>query len=344
MKWIKTTFKLALAGLTILAIAMAMLTFGPDQTVKSAEADILSFDFAPKTNTQKFQDSLSELGMDKPRKYDWNGNKMYFSTMVTDDEPLEVLYKFQKKFYDKGLNKEIYSGRSKAVDARGRHASELTPAEQKQSVEHMGDLYTKHGNFFTGGIVPHVVDRDYVSMSGMDSKSGAKQPMEFLKEVMDRKSPRLSDSVGAARVVEAFRESGRTRVTATWTDDEVDFSKFRNASTSGETGGSATVPACMGCERMMRFEGESEKGYVSHAFQSKTQTKLDVIKFYNRALTNRGWLVSPATIAMQEAEHQGMRTPSNAELLSFTRDKEFLTLLIYTDDEGRTITKVMESP
>lgn len=338
---LKTSLKLLVAGSTIAAIGWGILTMHPDQGVQQADADILSLGFAPKGNTQKFQDSLDELGMDKPRQYDWNGNKMFFSTMVTDEEPLQVLDRMQRKFYEKGLNDKVYSGVQKAPLTK-----DLRPgnkADQAAALAHVSESFEKNGNFFTGGIIPQVVTEDYVSMSGMDSKSNAKDPIAFIKEVHARKSSRLSDSVGAVRVVEAFREANKTRVTATWTDDEVDFAKFRNASNKPDVGGDAKIPACMGCERVMRFKGETDEGYTATLFQAKSMPKNDVVSFYTRAMTNRGWRMAPAALAMEAAEKQGLRAENSVEFLAFARGKEFVTILVYVDEEGRTIAKVMES-
>lgn len=344
MRLLRSTLKIGAAGATIFGIGWAILTFGGNAEVKRADADIISFDFAPKTNTQKFQDSLDELGMEKARYYDWNGNKMAFSTMVTDDEPLVVLHELQEKFREKGLNDRIYSGKSNAVDLRGRDVSELTPKEREAQMKHLEELYVKHSNFFAGGMVPNVVTRDYVTMHGMDSKGGAATGLDFIKEVRERGSSRLTDSVGAARTIEIFRESGRTRVAATWTDDDVDFSKFRNASNAAEVGGSSKVPACMGCERLMRFKGETEKGYAANLFHSDSQTKADVVRFYKESMARRGWMLTPATKAMMAAEQVELKQKSDVEFLSFARGNEFVNVLVYTGSDGKTVAKVMEAP
>ena len=107
---IKTAAKLAIAGTTIAGIGFAMVTFGGTKTpVKEAEADILALDFAPKSKSEKFVDSLKDLGMEKPRVYDWNGNTMYLSTMVTNRTPTEVLRDFQGKFVENGVNRAAHT-------------------------------------------------------------------------------------------------------------------------------------------------------------------------------------------------------------------------------------------
>jgi hypothetical protein len=175
----------------------------------------------------------------------------------------------------------------------------------------------------------------------MESKGGAANGLEFLKEVKKKGSKRLTDNVGVARYIEAFRSGGKTRVTATWTSEDVDFNKFRNV---GEGIGSTDkVPACAGCERLMRFVGESEKGYATNVYEA-SQSVDQVVAFYERAFAERGWRMAPSTQAMRNAEKQGWKEDDGVELVSFARDGEFITLLVHPDGTGRTSVQVIESP
>ncbi|MEZ4461905.1 MAG: hypothetical protein R3E66_19720 [bacterium] len=341
---IKTAAKLAMAGTTIAAIGFAMVTFGGSKApVKEAEADILALDFAPKSKSEKFVDSLKDLGMEKPRVYDWNGNSMYFSTMTTDRTPTEVLRDFQQKFVENGVNRAAHT--TPVVPAANygdpKTWKDLPPAKRKEAVQTYNDYLTRSGDFFGGGMVPTAITPNYVAMSGMESKKSAEDGFDFFKELKAKGSKRLTDSVGSARYIEAFKEGGRTRVTATWTGEDVDFNKFRNV--GDDVGTTDKVPACVGCERLMRFVGKSEKEYATNVYNS-SQSRQQVVDFYERSLGERGWRVAPATEAMRNAKAQGIMPDEGADLVSFARGGEFMTLLVYPTEDGKTGVQVVESP
>lgn len=335
--------KVALAGATIGAIGVAMVTLQPNSTVKQADADILALDFAPQSKTEKFVGSLQALGMEEPRVYDWNGNKMFFSTMETDRSPKQVLGDFQRQFVQDGVNKHAFTSMPEAAATYGHPSTwkNLSAQDRKAADEAWGDYINRGSEFFGGGMIPTVISSGYVAMGGMESKNGARSGIEFLKEVYQRKSRNLTDSVGIARYIEAFSDGGRTRVTATWTQENVDFKKFRNI--GDNIGFTDKIPACPTCERMMRFKGESEDAYANNYYQADLSVE-QVVAFYEQSLTARGWRVSPATQAVRNAEKQGWKPESDAELVSFARGGEFITLLVNPQADGKTSVQVVESP
>jgi len=340
----KQFLKLTIAGGLIVSIGGAIVALdGPSAVVKPAEADILALNFAPASKSEKFVGSMKSLGMEKPRVYDWNGNKMFFSTMETDRTPKQVLSDFQRKFVEDGVNSHAYNdvGANVAQFADPSIWDEMTPEERQAKSAVVGRKYERSSDYFNGGMVPTVVTPDYVAMAGMESKGSAKDGLAFLKEVKERKSKRLTDSVGVARYIEAFKEGGKTRVTATWTDDKVDFNKFRGHGDG--IGFSEDAPGCVGCDRLMRFVGESEKGYAANVFFSAQEVD-QVVAFYDQALKNRGWRVAPSTLAMRAARDNGWMPDDGSELVSFARNGEFMTLLVFKTPEGRTSVQLIEAP
>lgn len=340
----KPFLKLVIAGGFIAAIGGAIVALdGPTASVKPAEADILALNFAPASKSEKFVDSMKSLGMEKPRVYDWNGNKMFFSTMETDRTPKQVLSDFQRKFVEDGVNSHPYNdlGPNVAEFMDVDKWKEMSPEERTAKSEVVGRKYDRSSDYFNGGMVPTVITPGYVAMAGMESKGSAKDGFEFLKEVKKRGSKRLTDSVGVARYIEAFQQGGKTRVTATWTDDNVDFNRFRGHGDG--IGFSEDAPGCVGCDRLMRFVGESEKGYAANVFFSGQEVD-QVVAFYDQALKNRGWKVAPSTLAMRAARDKGWMEDDGSELVSFARDGDFMTLLVFKTPEGRTSVQLIEAP
>jgi hypothetical protein len=340
----KQFLKLTIAGGVIVAIGGVLVAVdGNSGSVKPAEADILALNFAPASKSEKFVESMKSLGMEKPRVYDWNGNKMFFSTMETDRTPKQVLSDFQRKFVEDGVNSHAYNDVGPSVaDFADASGWEDLPQDQRQAKSAIvGSKYERTSDYFNGGMVPTVVSSNYVAMAGMESKGSAKDGFDFLKEVKNRGSKRLTDSVGVARYIEAFQEGSKTRVTATWTDDKVDFNKFRGQGDG--IGFTEDVPGCVGCDRLMRFVGESEKGYAANVFFSGQEVD-QVVAFYDQALTNRGWKVAPSTLAMRAARDKGWMEDDGSELVSFARNGDFMTLLVFKTPEGRTSVQLIEAP
>ncbi len=341
---LKPMLKLAIAGGLIFSIGGAIVAFdGPTATVKPAEADILALNFAPASKSEKFVGSMKSLGMEKPRVYDWNGNKMFFSTMETDRTPKQVLSDFQRKFVEDGVNSHAYNdlGPNVAQFMDNDLWQKMSPEEREAKSAVVGRKYERTSDYFNGGMVPTVVSPKYVAMAGMESKGSAKDGLAFLKEVRSRGSKRLTDNVGVARYIEAFQEGAKTRVTATWTDDKVDFAKFRGHGDG--IGFSEDAPGCVGCDRLMRFVGESEKGYAANVFFSGQEVD-QVVGFYEQALGNRGWRIAPSTTAMRNARKEGWMPDDGSELVSFARKGDFMTLLVFKTPEGRTSVQLIESP
>lgn len=349
---VKNSLKLIAAATTICGMGWGILTFGHDVrgtvAVPEAEADILAFDFAPKSKTAVFVDSLDDLGMEEPRAYDWNGNKMFFSTMTTPDSPRDVLSRFQDKFLADGLNTKSHRERKpftgKLTDIhRIKNAS---PAEQKKFLKVFESQWSGNNDFFSGGIVPTMVTDDYIAMTGAVSRDSADTNLDFLKEVTTKgKSKDLLDHVAGMKNIEIFKLGSGSRVTAVWSDEEMDMNKFTDVRRPGQVSGASNVPACPGCDRLMKVSGESleEKGYVTTLFEGHS-TKEDQIRFYRQAMGNRGWKESKAAEVLRKAEADGIKPSSSTDVMLFEREGKFMSFLVSPSEGGKTQVQVMESP
>lgn len=347
--WLKNTLKVTAAGATIFAIGTAVLTLEPDTPeVKDVEADILALNFGPQSTNEKFTEAIDELGLDEPRAYDWNGNKVFFSTMTTQDEPIQVLRQFQDKFVEKGINKKRWTRslpKSEAA-ANPQDWKHLPKGEREEAAAMLEQRFDRVSEFMSGGIVPTQISEDYVSMTGMESKGDAEHGLEFLNEVLGAGGfTEASKQVKSMRWVEAIREGSRTRVSAVWSDDELDMSKFEESRHASRVSASTTVPVCMGCERKMRFAGESEgeERYASNVFVGDLSVE-DAISFYKRAMPNRGWKLSDTSHLLEIARAQQIKPPSDARLLSFSNERDFITLLVHPRHDGKTVVQAFESP
>ncbi len=347
--WLKNSLKVTAAGATIFLIASSILTMErPTQPeVREAEADIIALNFAEESKTQKFARSMVDLGMEEPRSYDWNGNKVFFTTATTQESPVQVLRRFQDKFVEEGINERRWTRSLPRAEmaARPDQWSRLSADKREAAAEQLKTRFDRMTDFFGGGVVPTQISDDYVSMVGMESRGEAEDGLEFLTEVLQNGGYKeASGQVKAMRWVEAMREGNRTRISAMWSDEELDMEKFEEPKHAANVSPSATIPVCMGCVRKTRFAAESgEKGYVSNVFHGQL-TPPDAARFYRMAMHHRGWKLSDSTRLLDLAERRGVKPPSDHEFLSFARGSDFATVLIYRGREGKTIVQVLESP
>lgn len=113
--------------------------------VQESQADIFSMSFAERTSTQKFQAALDDLGHEKPRVYDYNGNTVLFSTNQMRGTLDEVFDEYMLEFAEEGVNPEVFV----------RNAERGTP------------LYkTMLEASVNGGVIPWVQRDDYMAMGG----------------------------------------------------------------------------------------------------------------------------------------------------------------------------------
>jgi len=343
--------KLTVAGCTIALIALGFLTMNPDpeQPVKQAEADIFELGMGPTDKQDLFVQSLKELDMEKPRPYDWNGNKFYFSMKQTKQSPLEVMRDFQEKFAQNGVNSKAYITDVPTIN-QATPVLELKDAsetERKKTAEIYKQNVQRLDDFFNGGVIPVHVSEDYVAMSGSTPKMEADGALDYLKNMAENRQS-LGESVRAMRFVDARRNrsTGLTTVTATWSDRDLDIKKLTNRSDTTSLNVDPDIPSCMGCERLMRFAGEDkEENYVDHVFAGSGSVN-QIMAFYDHALKSRGWMPGDSSYALERFMAKGL--PVNdpaARVRYYARGNTFLTVLAYPDSsKPRTIVHLLESP
>lgn len=344
--------KLGGAGATICAIAWAFLTLSPDpvEPVKQAEADIFSLDFAaPKSKEARFVEALQDEGMEKPRTYDWNGNTFFFSMKQTKDDPLTVMRDFQHTFARRGVNKKAHLKLPPSIANAlpPQDLKEAAPAGQKRSSEIYTQNLERLDDFFSGGVVPTEVGRDYIAMAGTTSKQGADSGLSFLEERLKNVHNPIESNVAAMRFIDARRNphTGLTTVTATWSDKNLDFRKFRNERDVLALSADEEIPTCIGCERLMRFAGHGdESDYTNHSFRGGGSPQ-QVASFYDRALSARGWEAAESSKAMELMRRRGLGPKNGAIFRTYVRGDTFLNVVIYTNERtGETTAQLVESP
>lgn len=351
------TAKLGAAGATIFAIGAIFLVANPsvEEPVEQAEADIFDFDLmAPHTKQEKFVQTLMDEGMEKPRSYDWNGNKFFFTMTQTKESPTEVMHRLQNAFVRDGVNTKAHHALPPAMN-KATPPLELINADKQEQQRSM-KIYLENkdwtDDFFGGGVVPTHVSKDYIMMHGSTTKARAEDSIDFLGEALKsmKKGYKLEDSISAMRFVDIQRNrnSGMTTVTATWSQDDLNWRKLRNERDplALDVSTDTSIPSCIGCERVMRFAGEGpESSYISNVFTGAGSIK-QATDFYDRAMANRGWAVSDTSIAMENLMRQGhVSRGDDATLRHYSKGKEFATILIYRDDETGDVTaQVLQSP
>lgn len=342
----KTLLKIAGAGATIFAIGLGMVVLqpAPEAPVAPAQADIASFSFAPKSQQQRFIDTLMQEGLEEPRAYDHNGNKMFFSTTTTEETPRQVLERFQRGFVENGLNEAVHLSPLADVEVET-----FLAAQRRNDQRELGRQAkkTEFGfsqlNDFVGGMVPVVVDDTRVIMTGATTSNRADNWMEYFKE-MSRTRDELkadgrkfdpSEAIDAMRYVEAFREGKRTRIVAVWSDEDYQAKKMVNK--GEDLNVDPDLPSCPGCSRLYNVEGETEKDYTTAAYKGPGRSVDQVVAFYDRVLRDKGWRLSPTAHVIDAAERAGMKERTDGKMLQYVRGREFLTVVAWPGEEGATV-------
>jgi len=340
--------KLGASGALICAIAWAVVTFGsPRGEIDPAEATILSMDmFSSPTKSEGFANTLEAFDMEKPRAYDWNGNTVYFSMGMTDASPMEVLHAFQRELVEKGVNKKAHTHRVSGIPKVDLSKALAEPGESNKLKGWTQNKRAELDDFFSGGLIPIAISPSYVAMAGASSKGEAKTADEFIKEQIATKRS-LEDSVKVMRYVEARRaaDDSKTMISAVWSDDELEMEKFAPDAKRSDLTVSTDAPACLGCRRIMSFGGHgSESSYGTNVFVGYQHVD-ETIEFYDRAMQNRGWKPSTASVLLRRLTEQGLIPPSAARTTSFSKNGRFATVMAYpTGMGGQTQVHIFESP
>lgn len=311
-----TSVKLALCGTVIFAIAFAFAVMGTDGDVSESHADITWLSPFERSNTESFNQALSRLGHDEPRRYDLNGNTVYFSTNTTHKMPLQVMVEYQEEFVRQGLNERIFV-----------HLSDAERDERTTTA-------------LMGGLAPLAISDDYVVLAGVVTANGARDSAELLQNYADAED--RGDLFRAHRYIEISRgaDSRHTSIVSSWSDEDFDYRRMIPGSDAQGQAFDSSVPACPGCTRLTRFADDDPRvtGQVDLAFIGPRSAE-DTRAYYHRTLSQDGWQRQESTNTIAAIEDFfGVDAPEG-QSDQFHRDGQQLTLIYLPDYRtGETLT------
>lgn len=315
------------AVLALNAVFLHVLSADRDAPTQSqhASADIADFMpqsvFAPASTSAIVKDS----GL-TPRKYNINGNDVYFAVGETMMSPREVLEHYQTEFAAAGINSRKYLESPQQKINGDPEKFKLYGAEAQEVVDAMSD----------GEVVPYLVTNNYISMGGPIITA------DSFKEILEEWGPTALDDPNRVmkgwRFIDARRKAtGTTEVTSIWADENFDFNKFRNPN-GARIGLNPAVPACPGCRLVLRSNSVEESMSVDqYASQASPEAVRD---FYVKSMTARGWELSDTTRAMEHAAQHVPDHPFNTRgpMLSFSKGDQHVTYTILASENGAVVT------
>ncbi|TXD37041.1 hypothetical protein FRC98_09890 [Lujinxingia vulgaris] len=326
--WWVDLLKVGGAGATIALIALLVVVLdGPRAEVQPAQADIWDVFLSQSNKHENFMRALQKEGMSAPREYDYNGNRVYFSHATTSESPREVLERFQRAFVREGVNKIEHHTVREPVAVEDTHDGETF----MQAMAGADEL-------FSGGLIPVENTRNYMAMVGAETKKGAADWKEAIVEMQGgAKTP--EDTVRALRYVDAFREEGslNTTITAVWSDQALDLSKFRNHAPGSVHPFEYKVPVCTGCTRVSRISGTEEEAGI-HAILYRSPNSINAtLGFYEREMARYGWELEPVMRGLAAMQRERSAPYEVSQVRSYSREGYTLTLIVYRDSyDGQT--------
>lgn len=351
----RTIFKLALTGSMVCAIGWGVLTFSgdPAQPTQTAEADITFMNFAPMSKHEKFVKTLRNQGFEKPRRYDWNGNKFYFTLKHTKKTPIEATRDLQRALKKSGVNKLAHLNAPGQLDMNmildPKKMVKKSKAEREAYVNNLLNHKQRLDDFFGGGMVPFRMDKGHTTMAGVQLKKAPKNGdslnmvTQIVKDIKNKR--KLDDNISRLYNLEAFRSPGsrKTTMTAMWSQKNIDLNKFDK---DKMTNHNKNIPTCNGCVRTMSFRAQKEeKGYANNVFMSKTLNPKEAHNYYQRALGSRGWKRADSTEFLRRAQKDGLMPKFGGSIESYAKGKKFITVMTHRSelDPKSTVIQVMES-
>lgn len=321
--------KILSAGGVTFVIWLVMLTaYSPEEPVKEAEADIAAFGFAPESQQKRFINAVQKLGFEKPRRYNWNGNDVWFSTTKTSEEPRQALERIQRTLVEEKVND---------VSFDKPYPQDVITKENYVDVANERMPYLQE--MLGGGMAPIASTDDGFTLVGNSPKSKSKRHHDLLRDLRDGLRDDPKSLFGQMRYIDGMRESGGTRMTAVWTAEPFNTDKALNKGTDLNV--NTAVPICAGCKRISRMVGE-EGRYDATTVDAGFRDPKDVHRFYHQALTGRGWATSHSSVYL---EARRLSLGERGKLLaSYQREGEFLTLTIFRNETGGTTATVVQSP
>ncbi len=340
--------KLAASGALICGIAAIFLIADERGSVSDADADIVTNVPVKHVAGHDFTEVVAKTGM-RPRPYEVNGNEVYFAVGYTDEEPNEILEAYQKKFVASGINKREFNSIPKAKF--DRTMEDLVSIKEARSLEDLEkfdmDEYELDYNLamLNGGVVPISQRPGYVAMGGMVSKEKSEKLDDVFGgwNVAQNPEAELGGFMDGFRFIDAQKVGEkRTRVTSVWSRDKFDFDKMDDPNQKGVTPVTVT-PACIGCSvgTQMKSLSPSEPYRMSNMYTS--QSRADVIAFYDKAMRNRGWEPGDASQAMGYVKRE-LGVLEGVDVLNFTKGGMESTITVFPDPSGaKTQVAIVES-
>ena len=309
--------KLGICGLSIVAIAWAILILDGSGDVKSGSADILSLNPVPLSNTAKLENALKSLGHSEPRTYDFNGNEVAFSSRTTRKPQMRIIEEYQRAFVRQGLNEEVYM----PVDRSGDPDAETREALQKRREAMM-----------SGQIVPIEVHPNYAVMgAGMvEGQPATRAALETHLRHNDWEN--YESMFDGYRFIETFRdpESGSTSVTASWSRGSFDVKKHMPKRYPQRQVASprSPVPRCLGCTRVMGFDGRANASPDELGVYGTKRDPDRVARFYDDAMHRRGWRRTDTSLLLNRVLDRAEDVRPGAAFRQYSRGESQITMSI----------------
>jgi hypothetical protein len=147
------------------------------------------------------------------------------------------------------------------------------------------------------------------------------------------------------RLIEISRapDEGRTTIVSTWSDEHFEYGRMVPGSIHAPAGADPQIPSCMGCTRLTRFEDlAANKHHVSSVFQGALSAD-ELRRFYDRAMRSRGWEPTDTHFAMATVRRQVDDPARVGQMLQYSRDNEFLTIVAMPAPSGQTTVVTTQS-
>ena len=315
----------------VLAInaTILMVLVGDEEDVtepQQAHADIADFMSQKVFASPKTSDVVESSGM-TPQPFNLNGNKLYYAVGKTPLSPRQILDHYQTEFVASGVNSKKWLEQPQQKMRDNPDKFEELATESHEMIGAMND----------GEVVPYLVSDDYVSMGGPILTGNS------FKEIYDEWGDTVFADTNTVwkgwRFIEAERtEKGYTRVTSFWADEDFDFKKFKNPS-NAKLGLNPAVPACPGCELVMRSRGEEDNAVALEQWHSQQDTDT-VMRYYIDAMKSRGWELADTTQVMNYVASEVPDHPFNThgKMLTFAKGDHLVTYSILKSDSGTSVT------
>ncbi len=342
---VKNFAKLGIAGATIFGIGFAFVTLDPEDPqhgATEATADIGDFSTVQLNKSQRFTSAMAGMGF-KPRRFDYNGNLLYFASGYTDMKPRGIMSEVQEVMVEAGVNEKNHTN-TRPLQAGYQSAGVLIDPQRRPDKPtkeyHEGFWEVLSGandGLMNGDLVPSAVSDDHVLMVGVDLDGKHGTIEETIENPQMQKEAPVKSLMGGYRMVEAhWEEDARaSAITAVWTGDDFDPDRMLGP---GDSPADPDVPACIGCQRDFRVRSlEKDEPFQSNMWYGLGSVDR-TYDFYVDTMKQRGWReagvqpklerIEPYMPELREANQLG-------RLLSMEKDGQTMNVTILPSEDGK---------